>query len=394
MPSSGLRRGAIPANPAAFPTHQNLENLRAVLVEPFPSRQFSPMMTASEQARGLSRPPDQSTRRDPRGEEVSGETNGVPLSICEFGEFTSWSVLGTLGDMFDDLVAEAAEADLDVGPIPAGIHALRPDPKLQTYVDKEYLRMNLTAELKITGTCLFRSRLGEDWDVCPDWSWNKGGGTLSATAANIAALISERPWEGVALGAENPVILLPVLTGSLLFFASGYNTDIDGVEYFRLCLSKMYDIEGIRFASEILAAVSLLNVSHNSIRLPDVYHPESAFHAENIKSEDIGWTEEAKADLTRIRAKQRSAPRRGRGDGGGRRGGGRGGGTGDPASGGGGEGGKGKRGGKGGHGGKEGKGGKVAKSGKGTKGRDVFQVVLHEWTDDVIFADYDFCIER
>ncbi|GEM06171.1 hypothetical protein Rt10032_c01g0188 [Rhodotorula toruloides] len=258
MPSSGLRRGAIPANPAAFPTHQNLENLRAVLVEPFPSRQFSPMMTASEQARGLSRPPDQSTRRDPRGEEVSGETNGVPLSICEFGEFT-----------------KAAEADLDVGPIPAGIHALRPDPKLQTYVDKEYLRMNLTAELKITGTCLFRSRLGEDWD--------------------IISIISTRTRRSVALGAENPVILLPVLTGSLLFFASGYNTDIDGVEYFRLCLSKMYDIEGIRFASVAGAVLFALRCCADQLT---------------------------------------------------------------------------------------------------SRQQDVFQVVLHEWTDDVIFADYDFCIER
>lgn len=180
-------------------SRRNLDDIKAILAEPFPSREFTPRLTTSERNRGLSRPPDRSTQRDPRPEEVSGETNGIPLSTVEFDEIASTTVLNALLDSVDKIVSDTGRAGLDVGPVPAGYSQRRTNPRFRTYVDEEYLRTKLLSELEITGECLNVLRPGEDWDVCPDWSFNKAPGSMTSTAADIAAMPANRVWEGGVL---------------------------------------------------------------------------------------------------------------------------------------------------------------------------------------------------
>ncbi|BGO94678.1 hypothetical protein NBRC10512_004892 [Rhodotorula toruloides] len=368
-------------------SRRNLEDIELILSQPFPARPFDPGWTTSEQTQGLSRPFSESTQRHARLAETmggSGGANGIPLSTVEFDEVASSNVPDTLVGLVDDLTAERARAGKTTGPVP-DFHARRPDTRVCSYVDVDYLRSKLMSELAITADCLSLLRADEGdevWDVCGDFSGTK----MATVAADIVATIKGREWEGgalllqaisdqafrsvrdsmaarkvwpplavvdepdkggdgkskgrgtvtcwdadraewvtvpedlklalqivsiistrtrrsVALGVKVPVILLPVLTGSLLFFAGGYDVDIDGVEYFRLCLSQMYDLNGVPLR-KILAAVSLLNISHEPLRLPDLFDPAIAADSD-VMPDEIGWTDKAKAALAGLRARQR-----------------------------------------------------------------------------------------
>ncbi|BGP28650.1 hypothetical protein JCM10296v2_000386 [Rhodotorula toruloides] len=191
-----------------------------------------------------------------------------------------------LAGLVDDLTAERARAAKPIGPV-TDFHSRRPDTRVCSYVDVDDLWLKLMSEPAITANCL--SLLRADG---ADEAWD------------IVSTISTRTRRSVALGVKVPVNLLPVLTGSLLFFAGGYSTVIDDLEYFRLCISRMYTLNRVPLR-KILVAISLLNVSQKPLRLPDLFDPAMAADSD-VMPDDIGWTNKAKTALASLQAKQRS----------------------------------------------------------------------------------------
>lgn len=92
----------------------------------------------------------------------------------------------------------------------------------------------------------------------------------------LAAILSTRLQRDEVEGFAKPVIILPVMTGSLLFFATDKIEEYDGGRYTRLAVSRLYNKSDVPLRL-VLFVISLLHVSVNPLSPPSDYFHDSFF---------------------------------------------------------------------------------------------------------------------